>query len=210
MRELVLGMSITLDGFVAEPNGEPEADWILRGADSTAWIVERLRQAGAIAMGSRSYYTMAAFWPYADLPFAPPMNDTPKIVFSRGGLQADIVTRALAEAQQDRGGERHRVTPTAAVLRSWAEPIVARGDLAEEVARLKAQPGAFINVLGGASLAQSLIAAGLVDEYRLIVHPVALGRGLPLFSALPQPLPLRLVSRVSFNSGAVGEVYRPA
>ncbi len=210
MRELVLGMSISLDGFVAGPNGEPEADWILRGADSTAWIVERLRQAGAIAMGSRSYYDLAAFWPSAESPFAPPMNDKPKIVFSRNGLKADFVTRALAEAQRDRGGDRHRVTPTEAVLRSWAEPTVACGDLAEEVARLKEQPGDFINALGGARFAQSLVAAGVIDEYRLIVHPVALGRGLPLFSGLTQPLRLRLVSRVSFGSGAVGEVYRPA
>lgn len=137
------------------------------------------------------------------------MNDTPKIVFSRNGLQADVVARALAKAQQDRSGDQHRVTPTEAVLRSWAAPTVACGDLAAEVARLKAQPGAFINALGGARFAQSLVAAGVIDEYRLIVHPVALGRGLPLFSALPRPLPLRLVSRVSFGSGAVGEVYRP-
>ena len=210
MRDVVLGMSITLDGFVAGPNGEPEADWIRRGADSTAWLVERLRRAGAIAMGSRSYYTMAAFWPYAETPFAPPMNDTPKIVFSRNGLKADVVAHALAEARQDRGGNQPSVTPTEAVLRSWAEPTVARGDLAEEVARLKAQPGEFINVLGGASLARSLVAAGLVDEFRLAVHPVALGRGLPLFSGLTLPLGLRLVDRVSFASGAVGEVYRPA
>ncbi len=210
MRELVLGMSMSLDGFVAGPNGEPEADWIRRGADSTAWIVERLRQAGAIAMGSRSYYDLAAFWPYAETPFAPPMNDTPKIVFARSGIKADIVTRVLAEAQQDRSGDQHRVTPTEAVLRSWAEPTVARGDLVEEVARLKAQPGEFINALGGARFAQSLVAAGVIDEYRLIVHPVALGRGLPLFSKLTQHLQLRLVSRVSFGSGAAGEVYRPA
>jgi len=210
MRQLVLGMSISLDGFVAGPNGEPEADWILRGADSTAWIVERLWQAGAIAMGSRSYYNLAAFWPYSDLPFAAPMSDKPKIVFSRNGLKADVVARALADAKQDRGGDQQGVMPTAAVLRSWAEPTVAGGDLAEEVARLKAQPGAFINVLGGASLAQSLVTAGVIDEYRLIVHPVALGRGLPLFSGLTRPLTLRLVSRVSFDSGAVGEVYRSA
>lgn len=210
MRELVLGMSISLDGFVAGPHGEPEADWILRSADSTAWIVERLRQAGAIAMGSRSYYTMAAFWPYAETPVAPPMNDTPKIVFSRNGIKADVVARALAEAQRDRSGDQQSAVPAEAVLRSWAEPTVACGDLAEAVARLKGQPGEFINVLGGASLAQSLVAARLVDEYRLIVHPVALGRGLPLFAGLTQPLQLRLVSRVSFDSGAVGEVYRPA
>jgi len=214
LRKLVLGMSISLDGFVAGPNGE--ADWIFRnrGADSTEWGFNTLRQAGAHAMGSRSFYDMAAFWPYSDLPVAPLMNDIPKIVFSRNGIkdgaQAHIPTRALADATKALIGDQQRVTPTAAVLRSWAEPTVACGDLVEEVARLKEQPGDFILAHGGARFAQSLVAAGLIDEYRLIVHPVALGRGLPLFSGLPRPLTLRLVSRVSFGSGVVGEVYRVA
>ena len=82
MRKLVLGMSISLDGFVAGPNGEGEGVFLTRGADSTKWIVDRLRQAGAIAMGSRTYYKLAAFWPYSDLPIAAPLNDKPKIVFS--------------------------------------------------------------------------------------------------------------------------------
>jgi len=203
-------MSISLDGFVAGPNGEGEGVFLTRGADSTEWLVDRLRQAGAIAMGSRSYYDMAAFWPYSDLPFAAPMNDKPKIVFSRNGIKVDVVAGALADAKKNRSGDQQSVVPTEAVLRSWAEPTVAGGDLVEEVARLKEQPGNFINVLGGASLAQSLVASGLIDEYRLIRHPVALGRGLPLFSGLPRPLNLSLVSRVSFGSGAVGEVYRVA
>lgn len=67
-------------------------------------------------MGSRTYYDMAAFWPYSDTPFAPPMNDIPKIVFSRNGIrdgtQVDSTTRALANAKQDRGA-RQGVTPTA-------------------------------------------------------------------------------------------------
>jgi dihydrofolate reductase len=137
------------------------------------------------------------------------MNDIPKIVFSRQGMQAGLATRALAEAKEHRGGNQPSVTPTEAVLRSWAEPTAARGDRVEEVARLKEQPGNFILAHGGATFAQSLVA-GVTDEYRLIVHPVALGRGLPLFSGLPRPLNLRLVSRVSFGSGAVGEVYRVA
>ena len=124
---------------------------------TTQWIVDRLGQAGAIAMGSRSYYDMAAFWPYSDSPFTAPMNNKPKIVFSRSGIKADIVTHALAEAEKDRGGDQTSIVPTDAVLRSWMEPTVACGDLVEEVARLKEQPGVFINVLGGASLAQSLI-----------------------------------------------------
>jgi dihydrofolate reductase len=214
MRKLVLKMSISLDGFVGGPNGE--IDWIFRtvGGDSTEWIVDTIRQAGAHVMGSRTYYDMAAFWPYSDTPFAAPMNDIPKVIFSRHGIKdgtdVDRTTRALADAKKDRIGDRQSVTPTAAVLKSWAEPMMAGGDLAEEVARLKEQPGKFILAHGGARFAQSLVASGLIDEYRLIIHPVALGRGQPLFSALRGPVDLRLISATSFGSGVVGAVYQAA
>ena len=161
-------------------------------------------------MGSRSYHDMAAFWPYSDLPIAAPMNDIPKVIFSRTGLkntQADP-TPALAEAKA-RNAQRHGVTPTAAVQQSWAEPTVAGGDLTEEILRLKAQPGHFILAHGGARFARSLVASGLIDEYRLAVHPVVLGQGQPLFSALRSPVDLRLVSATTFRSGAMAVVYQP-
>lgn len=213
-RKLILKMSVSLDGFVAGPNGE--ADWIFRssgGADSTAWLLDTLRGAGAHIMGSRSYHDMAAFWPYSEMPIAPPMNDIPKVIFSRTGIadgaQADRVGAAFAEAKA-RNAERHGATPTAAVLKSWTEPTVASGDLAEEIRRLKAQPGGYILAHGGARFAQSLVASGLIDEYRLAIHPVVLGRGQPLFSALDSPVDLRLVSMTRFASGAVAAVYQPA
>lgn len=213
-RKLVLKMSVSLDGFVAGPNGE--ADWIFRssgGADSTAWLLDTLRGAGVHIMGSRSYHDMAAFWPYSDLPIAPPMNEIPKVIFSRQGIkrgpQAERTTAALAQASA-RNAERHGISPSEAVLGSWTEPTVASGDLVEEILRLKAQPGRFILAHGGARFAHSLIASGLVDEYRLGIHPVALGRGLPLFPELGSPVDLRLVSMTPFASGAVAAVYRPA
>jgi len=213
-RKLVLKMSVSLDGFVAGPNGE--IDWIFRtsgGDDSTAWVLDTLRGAGVHIMGSRSYHDMAAFWPYSDMPIAAPMNDIPKIIFSRTGLedgtQADQTTRAFAEAKARNAG-RHGVTPTGAVLQSWAEPTVACGDLVEEVLRLKAQPGHFILAHGGARFAQSLVASGLVDEYRLAIHPVVLGQGQPLFFALRSPVDLRLISMTPFRSGAMAAVYQPA
>jgi len=213
-RKLILKMSISLDGFVTGLNGE--IDWIFRtsgGDDSTEWISNTLNEAGVHIMGSHSYYDMAAFWPYSDLPIAAPMNDIPKIIFSRKGIQhgahGDRTTRAFAEAKA-RNAQRHGVTPTAAILQSWAEPTVARGDLAEEILRLKAQPGKFILAHGGARFAQSLIAAGLIDEYRLALHPVALGQGKPLFCDLRNPFDLQLISMTPFRSGVVGVVYQPA
>jgi dihydrofolate reductase len=206
-RKLVLKMSVSLDGFVASPSGE--LDWVFRtsSADSRAWVVDTLREADVHVMGSRSYYDMAAFWPYSDTPFTAPMNDVPKVVFSRTGIRDG--TRGDRTAP-DRPEERPGVSPTAAVLKSWAEPMVARGDLAEEVRRLKAQPGHVILAHGGVRFARSLAVAGLIDEYRLVVHPVALGQGQALFSELHSPVDLRLISATPFSSGAVALVYRPA
>ena len=208
-RKLVLKMSVSLDGFVAGPNGE--FDWVFRSSseESRASVVQTLRGADAHLMGSRSYYDMAAFWPFSDMVFAAPMNDIPKIVFSRSGIEADRVTRSLAEAKA-RHAERQSVMPTAAVLQSWIEPTVARGDLAEEILRLKEQPGHYILAHGGARFAQSLVASGLVDEYRLAIHPVVLGQGQPLFSELRSAVDLRLISATTFSSGVMGAVYQPA
>jgi len=201
-RKLVLKMSVSLDGFVAGPNGE--TDWMLRtqGDDSRAWVGDTLRNAGVHIMGSRTYYGMAAYWPYSDSPLAAAMNDIPKIVFSRNGIKDGT----QVDAKADRTGG---VTPTAAVLQSWAEPTVARGDLAEEVLRLKEQPGNFILAQGGARFAQSLVASGLIDEYRMVIHPVVLGQGQPLFSELRSPVDLRLISATPFSSGVVAAVYYP-
>jgi len=193
MRKLILKMAVSLDGFVSGPNGE--ADWIGRtgGDDALDWLVDNLWQAGLHAVGSRSYRAMAAFYPTSKLVFAPPMNDIPKVVFTKKGLDASEDAAAAAPADG-----------------SWANPFVAKGDLRDEMARLKAQPGKDIMAHGGANFAQELVAHGLVDEYRLMVHPVALGRGLALFAALPNPVDLHLVSSQTFRSGAMAQVYRPA
>lgn len=210
-RQLVLKMSVSVDGFVSGPNGE--IDWIFRTSapDSAAWVVNTLREADAHLMGSRTYADMAAFWPFSNTPFTAPMNDIPKIVFSRTGRDAPHVagvTRALADAKADRGKQRE-IVPTEEVLLSWADPTVASGDLADEIRKLKEQPGNFILAHGGARFAQSLVATGLIDEYRLVIHPVVLGKGKPLFSELSKPADLKLVSATSFSSGAVAMVYHP-
>src|SRR5215217_7196540 len=192
MRRLILKMSVSLDGFVAGPNGE--IDWMLRGRDEAArdWTVDTLRQAGLHAMGSRTYFDMAAYWPTSTEAFAAPMNEIPKIVFTRQkslDLGAGRTTNALRDAREAQEEIASSPSQDAA---SWAEAEVANGDLTTEIERLKSQPGKDILAHGGAGFAQSLAAADLVDEYRLLVHPVALGSGLSLFGALPKPLDLEL------------------
>lgn len=180
MRKVVVGMSVSLDGFVGGPHAE--VDWAFATIDDElkAWIVDSLWQAGVHVMGRTTYLDMAAYWPSSQDAYARPMNEIPKTVFSR----------TLKNAE-------------------WSNSRIARGDLATEIARLKQQPGKDVLVHGGASLVQSLARLGLVDEYRLRIHPVALGDGLPLFKDLPHALTLRLVSATTFDTGAVVHIYRP-
>ena len=210
MRELILKMAMSVDGFVSDLEGRNT--WMF-GADqeAKAWGVEFIWNASLHIMGSRSFHGMAAWWPTSTDQFAPPMNQIPKAVFSRQGLanlmNADTVAgldeaRARAGATQSAelqpGGE------------SWAEAYVASGDLAQEIATLKAEEGKPIIAHGGVSFARSLVAEGLVDQLALIVAPVALGKGLSLFSELAAPKPLKLISAKAFPGRAVAQIYRPA
>jgi len=197
MRDLILGMSMSLDGFVAGPNGEN--DWVFStgSPDGKAWKLKAVANAGVHIMGSRSYAGWASFWPYSTDAFAAPMNEIPKVVFGRGGRPALDPAPANAAAQ-----------PSSEALASWREARVASGPLADEIARLKREDGQPIFAHGGATFAQSLVRANLVDEYRLVVHPVALGGGKALFGTLEGRTTLALVECTRFDGGAVGLVYR--
>jgi dihydrofolate reductase len=186
MRDLILAMSVSLDGFVAGPNDE--IDWVFStgGSAVKAWKLTSVSSAGVHIMGSRTFASMAAYWPSSTDVFAPPMNEIPKVVFARGGLPAT----------------------EPAALASWRDARVASGPLADEIAGLKREGGKPIFAHGGATFAQSLVRANLVDEYRLTVHPVALGRGKALFATLEARTTLALVECTSFDGGAVGLVYR--
>lgn len=194
MRELVLKMSMTLDGFVCGPAGE--ADWIF-GTDpaAKAWVLETVWNASLHIMGSRSFQDMAGYWPMSTTPFAAPMNQIPKAVFSKKGPA--VLKAASTPVEQQQAGAR-----------SWAEAYVASGDLTDEVAQLKAGEGKPILAHGGARFARSLVARNLVDEYALVVHPIVLGQGLSIFSGLPASRPLKLVSSKAFPGGAMAMVYR--
>jgi dihydrofolate reductase len=108
------------------------------------------------------------------------MNEIPKVVFSKTLERAD-----------------------------WPETRIARGDLREEIEALKREPGKDLIAYGGATFAQALSRAGLVDEYRLMIQPAALGAGLALFKDLPAPLHLQLVEAEVHATGVAIHVYRP-
>jgi dihydrofolate reductase len=144
------------------------------------WKLDRIRRAGTHIMGRVTYEEMASHWPTSTDEYAALMNDIPKVVFS------NTLERA-----------------------TWAKSSIERGDLAEGIANLRGQPGGEIIAWGGASFAQSLSRAGLVDEYALVIHPVAFGGGLPMFRDLPQAMRLELLEAHTFETGTVLHVYKP-
>ena len=210
MRDLILKMAISIDGFVSDLEGRNT--WMF-GADreAKAWGVEFIWNASLHIMGSRSFHDMAAWWPTSTDQFAPPMNQIPKAVFSRQGRA--ILRKVHTSATLDEARAKAGTTQSAELqpgAESWAEAYVASGDLAEEIAKLKAQEGKPIIAHGGVSFARSLIAQGLVDQFALFVAPVALGKGLPLFCELAAPTRLELMSSKAFPGGAVAQIYRAA
>lgn len=201
MRELILKMFMSLDGFVGSTDGNPGA--LMPPADPVgkAWNAERAWDTSLHVVGSRTFQMWVGYWPTSTDVFSAPMNQIPKAVFSR---QGPAILETAARAMQGKGGA---LQPGA---ESWAQAYVASGDLVEEITRLKAQDGKPMFAYGGASFARSLIAHGLVDQFELAIIPIVLGQGLPIFNGLTQPRRLELVSSKAFPKGTVVQVYRPA
>ncbi|MGH3295409.1 MAG: dihydrofolate reductase family protein [Trebonia sp.] len=178
---MVLQMGVTLDGYVAGLDGDGGWGLPSEHPDVRAWKVASLRQAGTHIMGRVTYEQMAQHWPNATDEYAGFMNNLPKVVFSKTLPAAD-----------------------------WPGSRIARGDLTEEISALKSESGGeVIMAHGGAAFVQALSRLGLIDEYRLVILPVALGRGLPLFKDLDKPLRVDLAEAKSFPDGTVINVYQP-
>ncbi|SHM78743.1 dihydrofolate reductase family protein [Gracilibacillus kekensis] len=180
MRKVVLRMNVSLDGFVAPTSGAH--DWVFRSFDDELEMhtVEQLWQVGTHIMGGVTYHDMAEHWPSSNSKLAPAMNEIPKVIFSN----------TLKET-------------------NWNNSQVVHGDIAEEIYRLKQQPGKEIMAHGGVRFAQSLSRLDLIDEYRLIINPIAFGSGLPLFKDLPDAHLLKHLSTKVFKKGAVLHTYQP-
>jgi dihydrofolate reductase len=180
MRQVVLQMGVTLDGYVAGRGDE--GDWGLPAEhpDVRAWKVASLHKVGTHIMGRVTYEEMGGYWPTATGEYAEFMNALPKVVFSQ--------TLPAAE---------------------WAGSRIAGGDLTGEIAALRSEPGGEVMAHGGAAFVQALSRLGLIDEYRMVMMPVALGGGLPLFKDLGKPLRMDLAEATSFPDGTAIHVYRP-
>lgn len=157
-----------------------ELDWHVVDEELLAYAAGMLGSVDTILFGRTTYEHMAAYWPTAPSgPIADKMNSLPKIVFSR-------------------------TLPGAA----WGPVTLVRGDAAAEVARLKQLPGGAM-LVGGAALASSLLQTGLIDEYRVLLNPVILSSGNPMFRNFHARMKLKLGDLRRFHSGVVMLTYHP-
>jgi dihydrofolate reductase len=196
MRELILKMFISLDGLVGSTDGDNS--WMINPDPvAKAWAVEKAWDTSLIVVGSRTFQHWAGYWPTATDEFSAPINQIPKAVFSRQGPAILEAARAVADKPS-------------ALKPGAQQAYVASGDLAAEVAKLKAQDSKPMVAYGGASFARSLIAHNLVDQFDLAHIPIVLGQGLPIFTELTHPRRLTVVSSKAFPKGTVVQSYRPA
>lgn len=182
MRNVVLAMYMSLDGYIEGPNKEFTAPRFSPDLKSK-WIDRNIERADLMMYGRTAYEGMAAYWtsPAANKEEAAILAAANKVVFSTTLEKAD-----------------------------WGNVRVVRNDIAGEIAKLKAQPGKDMVLLGGAGIAMSFLGMGLVDEFSLLVSPLLQGGGTPLFQGNHERMGLKLESAEPFDSGAVKLTYRRA
>lgn len=182
-RRIIATDYISLDGVIQDPvgmEGSGLGDWtgpFSRGPEGDKFKHEELAQADALLFGRVTYDGFAAVWPHVEDSFAERMNSLPKYVASRSLKSAE-----------------------------WSNTTVIGRDLVGEVKSLKAEPGRDMLIYGSASIVHALMPHGLVDEYRLMVYPVVLGRGKRLFPSGTQSV-MTLCECRRFDDGIVSLRY---
>jgi len=184
MRKLLVFNSVTVDGYFTDKKGD--MSWAHK--DDPEWnefVAENSSSGGELLFGRITYEMMASYWPTpaaaSQFPeVAEHMNNLPKVVFSR---TLDSV--------------------------SWQNTKLVKGDLAEEVSKLKQERGEDIVILGSGSIISQLAPEKLIDEYQLVVNPIVLGAGRTMFDGLKEKLNLKLTNSRTFRNGNVLLSYEP-
>lgn len=187
MRKVIVSEYVTLDGIMEDPGGAEGfkyGGWSFQfwSEEAAKYKFDELFASDALLLGRVTYQGFAKAWPTItdEAGFADRMNNLPKFVVS-----------------------------TTLEVVAWNNSTLIKENIAEEVARLKQQPGQDILVAGSGDLVHTLMQSDLIDEYRLMVHPVVLGSGKRLFTEGTNTLKLQLLETKTFSSGVVVLTYRP-
>ncbi|HEY6541404.1 MAG TPA: dihydrofolate reductase family protein [Ktedonobacteraceae bacterium] len=183
MRKVFLFMMVTLDGFFEGP--DHNIDWHNVDEEFNEFAIDQLNEVDALLFGRVTYEGMASYWP---TPFA--LEDDPVVAGKMNAIPKLVFSRTLDKAE-------------------WSNSRLVKENIAGEVSQLKQQEGRDLAIFGSANLTMSLLQMGLVDELRLMVNPVVLGKGKPLFEGIHEKLNLKLIKTRAFRSGNVLLYYQP-
>ncbi len=187
MRKIIVTMWVSLDGYIAGPNGE--MDWIMVNDEMGKYESNFIKAADTLILGRATYESFAGSWPHVpenpsadegEKEYARLLNSMRKIVFSK----------TLDKVE-------------------WNNSTLMREVSAQEIKKLKQEPGKDIVIYGSASIIQTFTNLGLIDEYQLLVHPIVLGGGKPLFKNIMNKNKLKLINTRTFSTGVVGLYYQP-
>jgi dihydrofolate reductase len=185
MRKVKLQMQMTINGYVAQPNGK--SDWMTWNPDDelTAFMSSLLDTSDTLLLGRKTAENIIKYWQDTAItnpihPFAKKIADIPKIVF----------TKTLDKS-------------------TWNTTTLAKGNLVEEIASLKNQNGKDILVFGGAGFVSSLIKEGLIDEYHLIVNPTAISNGMTIFNSFDNVQKFTPIQAKLYSGGKIVLSYKP-
>jgi len=188
MKKLKLQVQLSVDGFVAGPNGEMDFMTWNMDEELKNYIIELTDSVDCILLGRKMTDGFVSYWEsvVADpgnpqYAFGKKMIDTGKVVFSK----------TLSKS-------------------TWNNTVLAKGDISEEISKLKKQSGKDIIVYGGSNFVSNLIRENLIDEYNLFINPAAIGKGLPIFAGLNEKLNLNLAGSKAYDCGIVVNRYIPA
>ena len=180
-------MRVTLDGFIAGPNGE--MDWVMVDQAMGQYEDDLVSSADTLILGRVTYQGFESYWPKVPedpaspkglVEYANQLNAMRKIVFSK----------TLSRVE-------------------WSNSTLVKEIVPEEITKMKHEPGRDMVIYGSASIVRTLTNLGLIDKYQLLVYPLVLGSGKPLFAGIAEPAHLKLIQTKSFPSGVIGLYYAP-
>lgn len=177
MRKVIASEMVTLDGLFAGPNGE--IDWFSWNEEMARYAIDLISSVDTLLFGRVTYELMAGYWPSA----SPPAED-PIIIDRMNNLRKIVFSKKLEKAE-------------------WKNTELNKEIVAAEVSGMKSQPGKNMVIYGSGTIVTAFMNLGLIDEYHLLVNPVVLGRGKPLFKDLKDMHKLKLVRTKTFSNGVV-------
>ncbi|MCI0674043.1 MAG: dihydrofolate reductase family protein [Myxococcaceae bacterium] len=185
MRKLVVFNQVSLDGYFSDADGD--MSWAHKhDAEWGAFMSENASGGGALLFGRVTYELMASYWPTSAA-----RKENPVVAERMNGLPKVVFSRTLGKA-------------------SWKNTRLVTGDIAAEVRKMKQEPGPDMVILGSGSIVSQLSEARLIDEYQIVLNPLALGSGRTMFDGIGEKLDLTLRRTRAFSNGNVVLWYEPA